>query len=169
MLILSLAGSAMAMPGDIELWNENFVNRIDGTNAPVQLKPGETITISARINYLDDSTATPNEVGTYQYDVKIIECGGGAVPGDFSLVNKTSFTLPDGGSPYDDSGVVQVTLTNTNLPNGAYCKVSIGDTSTIIAAGTTYVQQVPEFPTVALPVAAILGLVFIFGRRKEGL
>lgn len=27
--------------------------------------------------------------------------------------------------------------------------------------------SIPEFPTVALPVAAILGLVFIFGRRKE--
>lgn len=26
---------------------------------------------------------------------------------------------------------------------------------------------VPEFPTVALPVAAIIGLVFVFGRRKE--
>ncbi|AKB37754.1 hypothetical protein MSSAC_3164 [Methanosarcina siciliae C2J] len=29
--------------------------------------------------------------------------------------------------------------------------------------------QIPEFPTVALPVAAVLGLVFIFGRKKEGL
>jgi len=29
--------------------------------------------------------------------------------------------------------------------------------------------EIPEFPTVALPVAAILGLVFIFGRKKEGL
>lgn len=28
---------------------------------------------------------------------------------------------------------------------------------------------IPEFPTVALPIAAILGLVFIFGRKKEGL
>lgn len=28
--------------------------------------------------------------------------------------------------------------------------------------------NIPEFPTVALPVAAILGLVFIFGRKKEG-
>jgi hypothetical protein len=28
---------------------------------------------------------------------------------------------------------------------------------------------VPEFPTVALPVAAIIGLVFVFGRRKENL
>lgn len=27
--------------------------------------------------------------------------------------------------------------------------------------------EIPEFPTVALPVAAILGLMFIFGRRKQ--
>lgn len=27
--------------------------------------------------------------------------------------------------------------------------------------------QIPEFPTVALPVAAILGLMFIFGRKKQ--
>lgn len=29
--------------------------------------------------------------------------------------------------------------------------------------------NVPEFPTVALPVAAILGLIFVFGRRKGDL
>ncbi|MDR6222740.1 PEF-CTERM sorting domain-containing protein [Methanococcoides alaskense] len=28
-------------------------------------------------------------------------------------------------------------------------------------------QEIPEFPTVALPIAAILGLSFIFMRRKE--
>ncbi|MHB8101344.1 MAG: PEF-CTERM sorting domain-containing protein [Methanosarcina sp.] len=27
----------------------------------------------------------------------------------------------------------------------------------------------PEFPTVALPVAGVLGLLFVFGRKKEGL
>ena len=31
----------------------------------------------------------------------------------------------------------------------------------------TDVTAVPEFPTVALPVAAILGLIFVFGRKKE--
>jgi hypothetical protein len=31
----------------------------------------------------------------------------------------------------------------------------------------TNVQQVPEFPSIALPVAAVLGLVAIFGRKKE--
>jgi hypothetical protein len=29
--------------------------------------------------------------------------------------------------------------------------------------------SIPEFPTVALPVAAMLGLLFVFGRKKEGL
>jgi hypothetical protein len=29
--------------------------------------------------------------------------------------------------------------------------------------------NIPEFPTLALPIAAILGLVFVFGRKKEGL
>lgn len=36
--------------------------------------------------------------------------------------------------------------------------------STYLAGG---VNQVPEFPTMALPVAAILGLMFILQRRKE--
>lgn len=31
----------------------------------------------------------------------------------------------------------------------------------------TDVNNIPEFPSIALPVAAILGLVAIFGRRKE--
>jgi hypothetical protein len=29
--------------------------------------------------------------------------------------------------------------------------------------------SIPEFPTVAAPVAAVLGLLFVFGRKKEGL
>lgn len=40
------------------------------------------------------------------------------------------------------------------------------------AEGSTWVtcggnnQEIPEFPTIALPLAAIIGLAFIFGRRK---
>ncbi|HII80391.1 MAG TPA: PEF-CTERM sorting domain-containing protein [Methanosarcina sp.] len=29
------------------------------------------------------------------------------------------------------------------------------------------VNNIPEFPSIALPAAAVLGLVAIFGRRKE--
>ncbi len=39
-----------------------------------------------------------------------------------------------------------------------------------LIVGSTWVggtSQIPEFPTMALPVAAILGLMFIFGRRRK--
>lgn len=38
-----------------------------------------------------------------------------------------------------------------------------------VEASETVLVNAPEFPTVALPVAGILGLLFIFGRKKEGL
>jgi hypothetical protein len=34
---------------------------------------------------------------------------------------------------------------------------------------STEAASVPEFPTVAAPIAAIIGLFFVFGRKKEGL
>lgn len=40
-------------------------------------------------------------------------------------------------------------------------------TSAMFSSGGNPPTQVPEFPTVALPVAAILGLMFIFGRKKQ--
>lgn len=42
-------------------------------------------------------------------------------------------------------------------------------TDTVQVSSETVQVNAPEFPTVALPVAAVIGLVFIFGRRKEGL
>ena len=37
----------------------------------------------------------------------------------------------------------------------------------VVDASNTGVTPVPEFPTIALPIAAILGLAFIFQRRRE--
>lgn len=64
-------------------------------------------------------------------------------------------------------------------PEGATYKVNIGSTRQVgtgeiskefvLTSASTTVSNIPEFPTVALPVAAILGLVFIFGRKKDGL
>lgn len=49
---------------------------------------------------------------------------------------------------------------------------STGDSTTqsysVYSAESVNVS-VPEFPTVALPVAALIGLVFVFGRKKEEL
>ena len=42
--------------------------------------------------------------------------------------------------------------------------ITLGEGSTYLTGGVT---QVPEFPTMVLPVAAILGVMFIFGNRKK--
>lgn len=36
-----------------------------------------------------------------------------------------------------------------------------------VDTASVYAESIPEFPTVALPVAAILGLAFVFMRKKE--
>ena len=51
-------------------------------------------------------------------------------------------------------------------------KITIGGVETVsfsLLTSSSTNASVPEFPTVALPVAGILGLLFIFGRKKEGL
>lgn len=51
--------------------------------------------------------------------------------------------------------------------------INKGDTTEVAASGIFAAAWldigIPEFPTLALPIAAILGLVFVFGRKKEGL
>ncbi|WP_250867221.1 PEF-CTERM sorting domain-containing protein [Methanococcoides seepicolus] len=47
------------------------------------------------------------------------------------------------------------------LDEGLSVKVADGECE------TQQIQQIPEFPTIALPIAAILGLSLIFMRRKE--
>lgn len=59
---------------------------------------------------------------------------------------------------------------NENTETGAVTVLVDNEKQVIRISGSeTSVVNAPEFPTVALPVAAILGLVFIFGRKKDGL
>ncbi|AKB61302.1 hypothetical protein MSMAP_1317 [Methanosarcina mazei SarPi] len=60
--------------------------------------------------------------------------------------------------------VVVFSGTITGTPTFA-AHVQWGSGSAFFGPGDT--TQIPEFPTMALPVAAILGLMFIFGRKKQ--
>jgi hypothetical protein len=82
--------------------------------------------------------------------------------------NPATFTPT--AADYVDERVVKVII--GNVPEGSEIVASVSadnmfDPITITAVKRSTV--IPEFPTVALPVAAILGLVFIFGRKKDGL
>ncbi|MCQ6962310.1 PEF-CTERM sorting domain-containing protein [Methanolobus chelungpuianus] len=66
----------------------------------------------------------------------------------------------------------EVEITNNNAPVGYYQlefeNIATGARIAKKATSTTNVEsEIPEFPTIALPVAAILGLAFFMQRRKE--
>ena len=66
---------------------------------------------------------------------------------------------------------------STDLPAGSYrlnVHTQVLDDQTSAVAGRDITltiicgtNDIPEFPTIALPVAAILGLMFIFGRKRD--
>ncbi len=80
---------------------------------------------------------------------------------DFNDDGVTDSTLQNPLHTYDMPGSYTVTLTVTGN-NGVD---SITKTGYITAYDPT--QQVPEFPTIALPMLAILGLAFVMQRRKD--
>lgn len=103
-----------------------------------------------------------------------IPLGSYSVPGNtISISNSDAYTF-SWTSTYPVCIVVVKAGTSANVYY--YPKGSLGDTELVApydkeishvafcySGGT---QEIPEFPTVALPIAAILGLAFIFMRRK---
>jgi hypothetical protein len=96
----------------------------------------------------------------------------------FSVIDAEGFkVLIDGveTNSVDWSGTANtfiVEVTNEDAPNGEY-EVTFRNDNYVAGTTSVYVQlnviitAIPEFPTVALPIAAILGLAFFMQRRKE--
>lgn len=159
LLITCMAGSAMAY--DAFIWNG------EGTGAatvPIQLAPGESKTLSYHGENID-ARAFGLDL-PYSYSVEPSDSLGSE--GDISVIfSDPSFTPTTSIST--DTGVI--TITNTGGVEGASYLVTIsaGTYGVEFGAASRRVDSIPEFPTVALPVAALIGLVFIFGRKKEEL
>ncbi len=171
MLILSLAGSAMAQ--NAILLDENG----NPSDNPLELLPESTTDFGIFIYNLDST-----EFHTYPYVVSVTTFNSSSnlydIPADSNEITavllKTSVdiaSLVNDNNEVTDLNVVRVHLTG-NAPVGDNYKVTVivGPSSiSQIVSASSVIASVPEFPTVALPVAAILGLVFIFGRKKERL
>ncbi len=165
LLIASMAGSAMAI--ELHIWK-------NGVEAPeiLELAPQST-------NYYDLRVIGGlGDVVQYSADSVLIKLPGAAsyVPAQASQAaitfERNTFSTPssDSGDNNLDPGVLKITL--GDIPIGSSIVFNVKADNTVVpihATASRRITTVPEFPTVALPVAAILGLVFIFGRKKEGL
>lgn len=145
---------------DANIWNAAGTNPAPN---PIVIKPGETLTFS----YHGENFPANNQVLPYFADVQAV--GGGASDTDMTVVITKANMEPGVADPYTDAGVIQITL-DANAPVTGQWRVTIGageDAVTKDVGSAARNFLIPEFPTVALPIAAILGLAFLFQRRKE--
>ena len=167
LLIAYTAGSAMAMSLDI-------LNGPDLTSHSIL---GDTIYIGPDENknvYLKVITGS-NESGLTDFPVTIkrldpvTEKVSTTLP--INLIqspDKFSIDLTRSNSP----GVVSADPVSLHLISGAQTgelyRVTVKNEDYEVSVTTT-MQTTPEFPTVALPVASVLGLLFVFRRKKRDL
>ncbi|KKF99262.1 PEF-CTERM sorting domain-containing protein [Methanosarcina mazei] len=165
LLIACMAGSAMAA-GNIV-----FVTTAGGSDSfaestrittPIQMGLSDTKTIYAACNAY---TSNGNFIGSKTYDVSVTRIDDPTGDVHLSVSPSPTFNLIFSGETWLYQPLV---LTMSDAETNENYELTVG-TDTYHVSVTTEVTTVPEFPTVALPVAAILGLVFIFGRKKEGL
>lgn len=157
--LVMLSGVASAY--NAAIWNEAGT---DTAPNPLYLKPGDSLTLSYHVQNL-----APNAVGVeIDYDYTVVALSPGAQVSDITVTLPATFTPADVIDT--DVGVINIALDGA-APVGEEYRVTIkaGDELVDIDFGSASrnVTSIPEFPTVALPVAAILGLAFFMQRRKE--
>ncbi len=141
----------------------------DFTN-PFYIDRSETIDLSLQLADIRDGDLNV----AYDLQMQVFEADGvtPASPSEitYNLV-KTSVTPT--ADPYTELKVATITAAS-DIPVGNQYVVritaggnTVGSTTLESAHATKTTEAIPEFPTVALPVAAILGLAFLFQRRKE--
>jgi hypothetical protein len=160
-VMVAMTGIAAATPYNAALWD---AAGLGVAPTPLSLVPGNSLTLSYRADTI--AIQSPAEVVPYFSLVTVIS-GVGALPSDVTITTPLNLTLDT--DPKLDTGVITVTL-SPSAPVGARYRLDIG------AGGGTFVElgsasrpldSIPEFPTVALPIAAVIGLVFFFQNKKK--
>lgn len=164
MLIVSLAGPALAEPAHSIISPSNIRIIPDGDTEVTT-----TVTVNdIAYGVLGATHTRAISVETSDPNIQAKITGNGVDTGFVSTTRSTGtysavspneykFTLTIKGTK---AGIVTVSdnAGNSYMPDAAHDTTSVSTT-----------VNVPEFPTVAAPIAGIIGLLFVFGRRKEGL
>jgi hypothetical protein len=146
----NLAGSAEAECAEVDC-NSDFAYKIDDWMSSgmdgTYPHAGNIITISNSDGYTFDWES--------EYPVCVVIVKGGP---DANVYYYYVYEDP----VYGDAGLIA-----PNNPGGNQAEISHVTFCFDKDNGNGGIEEIPEFPTVALPIAAILGLAFFFQRRKE--
>lgn len=136
---------------------------LDGNQVPLEIpmSPGQSINYSlymANFNNHNDNFLIKSEVlgigGSDATDVTITKHPASFVPGEDPHIQVDALTIALG----EDATPGNKYLIGIGLQD---CQCNMQNAITIHV-----ISAVPEFPTIALPVAAVIGLVFFFHKKK---
>ena len=161
-LIIAMTGIAVAMPAEIDITPNDLIITPDGTSVKsydvrvYDIDYGTYGTPQNRVITVETGNSNlmarihGNGVDTgWTSTAKATSAAYSAVSGEYMFTLELKGTEAGPLSVYDNIGTV---YDNTIGHDYAVASDSVA---------------VPEFPTIALPIAAILGLAFIFQRRRE--
>jgi hypothetical protein len=163
LLIVGLAGSASA--SNTVLTPDDVIITPDGESAA---SADTSIRINTPGTYHVTLTATDGLFAYLESSDPITVGSSGNWASSGSSLSSSSFTSVvqtyNGNLHIKGTRPGTVTVTTYSETSGD----SITQSYSVYSAETVNVS-VPEFPTVTLPIAALIGLVFVFGCKKEGL
>ena len=126
----------------------------DGIPNEVTLDTGESQTFTVTISGTNGGNQIFNVNNASQFTVKI---NGSAV----------STMAWSGTSGQFDVEIINDKGASNGVYNIEYEDIDDGGSASVTHTIEVIITAIPEFPTIALPIAAILGLAFIFQRRRE--
>ena len=166
LLIIGTAGSAIATELSI----------LNGPNVDSHAITGETIYVSPSVPYniyLKVICGSDTPAGSADFLVTIERLDPNTLnvislpPHLKATPDHYTGTLGTNLAPFVIASPVALQLTSDAVPGELY-RVIVGNDQYHVSV-TTIAKTIPEFPTVAAPVAGLLGLLFIFGRKKGDL
>jgi hypothetical protein len=174
LLIACMAGSAMANPAGMEV---RLNGKLIGPGTSISVIPGNEYTLNVKTFLIDyrftsnqnmprEITVTTNSFGSKTVEAKLLAPGKSWTAFGTSVTDTYTAEYPTTEYNYqvkfvaNSAGHIQIRDAGSN---------DNSNTFNIDVAEEGYGINIPEFPTVALPIASVLGLLFVFGRKKEGL
>jgi hypothetical protein len=156
MVLVAMIGTVAAYTPSI--WDADGNGPITGD---ITLKPGESVNLSYRMENINSDEY--NRELFYSKHVSVVS--GPGTTNDITIKTPESVIVPQ-QSEYTHTNVITIKI-DSNAPKGTLYRISIGAGDVALESDFEIATSIPEFPTIALPIVAILGLAFFMQRRKE--